>query len=50
MAKLGGGLEQTCGLVQIARAGAALEIEHRQREHRVAVAFGGGELVPLRGL
>ena len=36
-------------LGQIARAGAALEIEHRQREHGVAIAFACGALVPFRG-
>ena len=33
----------------VARAGAAGELEHRQREHRVAVAARGGELVPFGG-
>ena len=33
----------------VARAGAALQAEHGQREHRIAVAAVGGELVPLGG-
>ena len=48
--ELGGGRQQAGGFVRVARTGAAFEIEHRQREHGVAVAVRGGELVPLRRL
>ena len=50
MTELGGGRQQAGGFVRIARSGAAFEIEHREREHGVAVAVRGGELVPLRRL
>ncbi len=50
VAELGGLRQQARAFVRIARAGAAFEGEHRQCEHRVAIAMAGGELVPLRRL
>ena len=47
LAELGGGGEPFGGGVTVARAGAAAQPEHRQREHRLAVAAGSGQLVPL---
>ena len=50
MAELGGGGEQARRLGAVAQAGAAGDVEHRQREHGIAVAAVGREPVPLRGL
>ena len=49
LAELGRGGEPFGAGFAIARASAAGETEHRQREHRLAVAAIGGELVPVRG-
>src|SRR5512139_76580 len=47
MPEFGGGVQQTRSFLKVARAGAALVAKHRKRKQCVAVAFGGGELVPL---
>ena len=50
MAELGGGGEQARRLGAVVQAGAAGDVEHRKREHGVAVAALGREPVPLRRL
>ena len=45
--ELGRGFEQPRGFFQVSGGRAALEIEHRQREQGITVAFGGGHFVPL---
>jgi len=47
MAELGGGGEPFGARVAVARTGAAAQPEHRQREHRLAIAAGGGEPIPF---
>jgi hypothetical protein len=42
--------QQSHRLRAIGGAAASGHLEHRQREHRLAIAARGGELVPLRGL
>ncbi len=49
MAELGGLAQELSRRFQIARAGAAFEIKHGEREHGVAVAVAGSELVPFGG-
>ena len=49
MAELGGGRKPFGAGFAVARAGAALQLEYGQREHRFAIAAIGGELVPLGG-
>ena len=44
------GGEQLRGLLAIDRAGAARHAQHRQREHRLAVAAVGGAAIPFGGL
>ena len=50
MSELGGGGKQLGSLARGWRAGASGEMEHRKREHRLAVAALGGKPVPFGGL
>ena len=49
MAELGGLAQELSSRFRIARAGAAFEIKHGEREHGIAVAVAGLELVPFGG-
>ena len=49
MAELGGLGQEARRLRPVGRAAASGHLEHGQREHRLAVAARGGELVPVRG-
>ena len=50
MAEFGGLGQEPRRFLAVGRAAAPGHLEHGQREHRLAVAARGGELVPFRGL